>query len=368
MQKSTLLSLTSSPFLNKNDTICLIAPSGIVEPDHIEYAVNWIVENGFSPKVGIHLTDNFHRFAATDEHRLFDLQRALDCEETKMIWCIRGGYGMGRILDKLNWDKFIQNPKWIVGFSDITAIHLKINQLGFQSMHGFMPVQFKYVYQNQSNQELEKQFTASQKITLQQVQQSKKGEKGVSDDGFSNQDENRNRDKQNAKDSIQSLLNAFTGKQYQINSPYNQNNKLNNSRKVEKVEGEIIGGNLSMIINSLATPTEIDTDNKILFLEEVGENLYAIDRMLGQLCRAGKLKNLKGLIIGSFSGSKQTVEQFGFSVEQMVLNLTKEYNFPIAFDFPIGHTSENQTVICGANVIFEVNKEDGSLKFLQNSS
>lgn len=322
MQNSTSLKIPS--FLKPKDTIHLIAPSGIIDPNHIEYAVNWIIENEFEPKVGIHLTDNFFRLAATDKHRLFDLQKALDCEETKAIWCIRGGYGMTRILDKINWDKFLQNPKWLIGFSDITAIHLKINQLGFQSMHGFMPVQSKYLY--------------------------KKHEKG----SFTN-------DLENIQNSIHSFFKAITGKSYQINSIPNEKNKLG------LAEGEITGGNLSMIINSLATPTEINTENKILFLEEVGENLYAVDRMLGQLYRAGKFKNLKGLVVGSFSDSKQTVEQFGFSVEQMIINLVKEYNYPVAFDFPIGHTSKNETVICGANVVFEVNNKGGILKFLQNS-
>lgn len=342
--------LQSPPFLQPNDVIYLIAPSGVVEPNNIEHAVDWIMENGFTPKVGIHLTDNFFRFAATDEHRLFDLQRALDCEQTKAIWCIRGGYGMGRILDKIKWDKFIENPKWLIGFSDITAIHLKINQLGFKSIHGFMPVQFKYLYKEQTNSELEKVFTDSQKIE----QQINKGEKGMKDNYI------KSSDKKNIQKSIQSLFNALTGKSYQINSISNQKNKLTQ----QEAEGEIIGGNLSMIINSLATPTEINTDNKILFLEEVGENLYAIDRMLWQLYRAGKLKNLKGLVVGSFSASKQTVEQFGFSIEDMIINLVKEYDYPVAFDFPIGHTSENETVICGANVTFEVNINGGVLKFL----
>ncbi|WP_338765397.1 LD-carboxypeptidase [Bernardetia sp. ABR2-2B] len=339
-------------FLQPKDIICLIAPSGVVDSNHIEKATQWILEKGFVPKVGIHLTDNFFRFAATDEHRLFDLQKALDCKDTKAIWCIRGGYGMGRILDKLNWDKFLENPKWLIGFSDITAIHLKINQLGFQSMHGFMPVQFKYLYQSQTNLETQKSFTDSQKV---QIQQSKKGEKRVRN--TLKQDTSEVTDKIQIEKSIESFLQALLGKSYQINSLPHPKNKLG------ETEGEVIGGNLSMIINSLATPTEINTDNKILFLEEVGENLYAIDRMLWQLYRAGKLRNLKGLIIGSFSDSKQTAQQFGFSVEQMITDLVQEYNYPVAFDFPIGHTAQNEAVICGANVNFEVNKEGGVLKF-----
>jgi muramoyltetrapeptide carboxypeptidase len=328
--------LHAPPFLQKGDSIRLIAPSGIVEPIHIEQAVSWIEENGFVAQVGIHMTDNFFRFSATDEHRLSDLQKALDSQKIKAIWCVRGGYGMTRILDKINWTKFIENPKWLIGFSDITAIHLKINQLGFQGMHGFMPVQFKYLQQKQTD--LEKQVKSN----------------------FLEDENSKNIEK-----TIQNFLDAITGKSYQISSTFNKNNKLGETHG--KIKGEIIGGNLSMIINSLSTPTEINTDNKILFLEEVGENLYAVDRMLGQLYRAGKLKNLKGLVIGSFSDSKQTVEQFGFSVEQIILDLTKEYTYPIAFDFPIGHTSQNETVICGATVIFEVNNKGGVLKFLQNS-
>jgi len=348
---SSSTNLHAPPFLQKGDSIRLIAPSGVIEPIHIEQAVNWIEENGFDPQVGIHLTDNYFRFAATDEHRLFDLQHALDSEKIKAIWCIRGGYGMTRILDKLNWDKFIENPKWLIGFSDITAIHLKINQLGFQSMHGFMPVQFKYLYKEETNNELETAFRDAHKT---EFQQSQKEEKGIKISFV------KNKNTENIEKSIQSFFNAIIGKTYQINSIFNKNNKIG------KVEAEIIGGNLSMIINSLATQTEINIDNKILFLEEVGENLYAVDRMLGQLYRAGKLKNLKGLVVGSFSDSKQTVEQFGLSVKQMILDLVKEYNYPVAFDFPIGHTAQNETVICGANVVFEVNSEVGILNFTQN--
>ena len=332
--------LQSPLFLKPKDKIRLIAPSGIVEPQNIEQAVQWIIENDFIPQVGIHLTDNFFRFAATDEHRLYDLQKALDSDDIKAIWCIRGGYGMGRILDNLNWEKFLQKPKWLIGFSDITAIHLKINQLNIQSMHGFMPVQFKYLYANTENniasiQEKNDQFSITEAKSQEVIHIEK---------------------------SIQSFLHALQGKSYQIKAIANQENRLGNT------QGEIIGGNLSMIINSLATPTEIETDGKILFLEEVGENLYAVDRMLWQLYRAGKLKNLKGLAVGSFSGSRQTVEQFGFSVSQMITALVKEYTYPVAFDFPIGHTAENETVICGATVDFEVGKEGSILKFLQENS
>lgn len=330
-----LTTFISPPFLEPKDAICLIAPSGIVEPENIEQAVNWILDNDFTPKVGIHMTDNYFRFAATDSHRLFDLQNALDNPSIKAIWCVRGGYGMTRILDKLNWDKFIQHPKWLIGFSDITAIQLKINQLGIKSMHGFMPVQFKYVYPKETA------FSSTlpnSEINLEIEKQNQLP-------------------KLNIQKSIQSLLAALRGEPYQINASFHLNNKLG------KTEGEIIGGNLSMLINSLATPTEIDTTNKILFLEEVGENLYAIDRMLGQLFRANKFKNLKGLVIGSFSDSKQTVEQFGFSVEDMILNLVKEYNYPVAFAIPIGHTSQNETVICGENVILEVEETQTRIFF-----
>ncbi len=171
-------------------------------------------------------------------------------------------------------------------------------------------------------------------------------------------------DKKYAQKSVQTFFDALTGKPYQIVSIFNKKNKVGANET--KIQAQIIGGNLSIVVSSLATKTEINTDNKILFLEEVGENLYAVDRMLGQLHRAGKLKNLKGLVVGSFSDMKQTAQQFGFSVEDMILNVTKEYAYPVIFDFPIGHTAQNETVVCGANVIFEVNDKGGVLKFLQN--
>lgn len=300
------------PFLQAKDTVRLLAPAGIVTPVSIEHGVQWLIDNDFTPEVGIHLTDNYFRYAAKDEHRLHDLQKALDSPTLKAIWCVRGGYGMIRILDKIDWTGFCKFPKWIIGFSDITALHLKINQLGFASLHAFMPVQFRHLKDD------------CEKVNC----------------------------------STQSLKNSLLGNAHQVEALPSVFNKKGSAK------GELIGGNLSSLVNSLGTSTEIDTTNKILFLEEVSEALYAIDRMLWQLKRSGKLAHLKALVVGDFSELSQTKAQFGQGIEEIIREITQEYTYPVAFNFPIGHTAHNEAIICGSQVELYVQETTSLIKFV----
>ncbi|MEQ9659176.1 LD-carboxypeptidase, partial [Fulvivirga sp.] len=215
------------------------------------------------------------------------------------IYCSRGGYGMSRILDQLNFDNLLNNPKWIIGFSDITALHIELNNIGIQSIHGLMPVQFDYM-----------------------------GTEG-------------------SLESLKELL--FENKLwYQL--PGHTNNISG------QISGEIIGGNLSLLTDSLGTKSEINTNGKILFVEEIDEYLYKIDRMFNQLKRANKLSELKGLIVGDFSQQKDTNIPFGQTLEQIVLHHTSEFNYPIAFNIPIGHEPYNLAVPCGRVMKLSVTK------------
>jgi muramoyltetrapeptide carboxypeptidase len=293
------------PKLQKGDTIIILAPANAVQIDEISIAVQLFKDWGLQVKFGKNLFNTYHTFAGTDEQRLEDLQNALNDTTIKAIICARGGYGTTRIIDKLDFATFLKFPKWVVGFSDITILHAKLQILKIASIHGSMPLLFP-----------------------KQTQQS-----------------------------IFSLKKALFDEPVEINTNSHQFNKNGFA------QGVLVGGNLSLWVNSLQTNTEIDTTNKILFLEDVNEYVYHLDRMLVHLYRAGKLKNLAGLILGQFSETKDNLKSFGVSVEKTIAEWTKEFSYPIAFDFPIGHHSDNWSLVCGKEVILEVNQEKSTLKY-----
>ncbi len=292
------------PSLKSGDSICIVSPSRTIQAAQIEVAIDIFREWGLHVLLGEHIYDHYGYFAGTDAQRLNDLQKSIDNPEIKAVFCSRGGYGMSRILDSLSFEKLINNPKWIIGFSDITALHIQLNNIGIQSIHGIMPVQFDY---------------------------------------------------KDIEESIQSLKHLlFENKvDYQFSSHFDN---------IEgEVEAVIIGGNLSLLVDSLGTNSEISTEGKILFIEEIDEYLYKIDRMFNQLKRAGKLSGLKGLIIGDFSQQKDTSIALGQTLEQIVLHHTKDYLYPIAFNIPIGHEPHNLAIPCGRIVKLNVNKSNVQL-------
>jgi muramoyltetrapeptide carboxypeptidase len=287
------------PSLKPGDKIFIVSPSRTIQETQIIEAIEIFKKWGLQVELGRHVYDSFGYFAGTDEQRLGDLQKGMDDIEIKAIFCSRGGYGMSRILDQLNFDNLLNNPKWIIGFSDITALHIELNNIGIQSIHGLMPVQFDYM-----------------------------GTEG-------------------SLESLKELL--FENKLwYQL--PGHTNNISG------QISGEIIGGNLSLLTDSLGTKSEINTNGKILFVEEIDEYLYKIDRMFNQLKRANKLSELKGLIVGDFSQQKDTNIPFGQTLEQIVLHHTSEFNYPIAFNIPIGHEPYNLAVPCGRVMKLSVTK------------
>jgi muramoyltetrapeptide carboxypeptidase len=277
--------MISAAPLKENDTIGIVAPGRKIKKNELDAALKIINSWGLNTVISENIFSAEHSYlSGTDQERLQDFQSMIDNPNIKAIICARGGYGSTRIVDQFDFNPLIKNPKWIVGFSDITAIHLKLFSLGLQSIHGTMPVLFS---------------------------------------------------RSDSKASVEQLKKVLFGDGIIIEAENSSFNKLG------KCIGETIGGNLSLIVDSLATGTEPDTTGKILIIEEVDEYSYRLDRMMTQLKRAGKLKGLAGLVIGHFTDIKDMESSFGESFEKIILNAVKEYNYPVAFGFPIGHENPN---------------------------
>ena len=301
--------LIQPELLKSGDTISILAPSGVLNnfDNKITKAINIFRSWGLNVVLGNHIYDKNGHFAGTDKNREKDFQKALDNKNIKAIWCARGGYGAVRIIDKLNFDNYLKNPKWIIGFSDITVIHNKLNFLNSESIHAMMITGFEDIGQN--------------------------------------------------NDSLSKLKNVLFGDSLSYSIASNKNNKTGKS------EGIIVGGNLTLIQSTIGSKTELKMKDKILFIEEIGEYAYHIDRMLYSLKRAGYFENCKGLIVGQISDVKKNTTDFGRSINELILDVLDEYNFPILFDFPAGHEKTNFPIILGRKVILEVSKSDSKVIF-----
>ncbi|MFZ1806623.1 MAG: LD-carboxypeptidase [Cyclobacteriaceae bacterium] len=294
------------PPISKGQTIGIVVPARKVDHEKLREGIRVIESWGLKVELGKYCFEKDNAYlAASDAERLSDFQHMLDSPSVDAIFCARGGYGTTRILDQLDFSAFIKHPKWILGFSDITALHLKLHQLGVPSIHGCMPTQFS---------------NADHSVSIEHLKQ---------------------------------LL--FSDQPIEVSAPSNQHN-----RKGE-ASGIIIGGNLSLVIDSLGTSTEPDTVGKILVLEEIDEQLYKIDRMFTQLKRAGKLSQLAGLVIGHMTDLKDTELPFNHSIEDLVLNKVSEYKYPIGFNFPIGHESPNLPWRHSSSAQLEVTSEYSKL-------
>lgn len=296
------------PLLSKGQTIGIIVPARKADKELVLKGCDVIRSWGLQVELGKHcFEEGNHYLAAPDEDRLSDLQFMLDSPNINAIFCARGGYGTTRILDQLDFTTFIKHPKWIVGFSDITALHLKLYQLGIESIHGCMPVQFAKPEYEQSV------------ISLQEI--------------------------------------LFSDNEQKIKVKKSDFNRLGTGT------GRIIGGNLSLVVDSLGTETELESTGNILVLEEIDEPLYKIDRMLTQLKRAGKFSQLTGLVIGHMTDIKDTVLPFNQTLEAMILDKVAGYNFPVAFGFPIGHEAPNLAWRHSAKATLSVTPQQSILEF-----
>ncbi|OYU54077.1 MAG: LD-carboxypeptidase [Chitinophagaceae bacterium BSSC1] len=298
------------PYLKKGDTVAIVCPAGFLSHEKAQTCINTLVAWGFQVKLGKTLggvQQNY--FSGSDAERLADLQAMMDDPTVKAILCGRGGYGVSRIIDGLDFKQFKKHPKWIIGFSDITVLHAHLNSvIKTASIHAPMAGAFN-------------------------------------DGGAENE-------------WVQSLRKAIKGQLTNYSCLANPLNKLG------KAYGDIIGGNLSLLVHLIGTASSIKTKGKILFIEDIGEHVYQVDRMMVQLKRAGLLKDLAGLIIGGFTDMEDTTVPFGKSVQECIAEHLEEYDYPVCFDFPVSHAKENYAIKIGLPHQLLVGKNKTSLKEL----
>lgn len=294
------------PYIQPGDLIQIIAPAKAIEEEYVVFAKHFFEAAGYKVGIGKHCLGKNHYFSGTDEERTEDFQDALDNPEVKAIICARGGYGTVRIIDRIQWANQLRYPKWIAGFSDITVFHQQLQKFGQQSIHSTMPLNFQ----------------------------------------------------ENTPESLGTLLCALEGKPYSIEIPSNPNNKKGTAH------GEITGGNLSIVYSLIGTDSQPDYRGKLLFLEEVGEQLYAIDRMFFSLKKAGILDSISGLIIGGMTDIKDTTAStIGMTVEEIVLQHFRYRTIPICFDFPAGHIDDNRALVFGRKAVLNTDTNNTVLQY-----
>lgn len=286
-------------YLKKGDAIGITSPAGYITLEEIQPAIKKMESWGYNIKAGTTIGKRDFTFGGTDAERTNDFQQMLDDPEIKAIMCARGGYGAVRIIDDLNWEKFKTKPKWIIGFSDITVFHSHLTQnLNIASVHSKMCNSFP------------DDWSKAEPIQVE---------------------------------TIESIRLAISGEKMKYSFLPNSLNRHGSAM------GVLTGGNLKMLETLAGTKSDINTDGKILFVEDTGEYLYNIDRMFWNLKRSGKLDKLAGLLVGGFrvKPTEDPAEEFGKNLFEIVLEKVKEFNYPVSFDFPVGHQKNNFALKCG---------------------
>jgi len=311
-QHGTSVGTLIPPYLKKGDKIGITSPAGFIMPEDLQPAISSIENWGLKVKIGSSIGKRENTFGGTDEERRKDFQTMLNDPEIKAIMCARGGYGIIRFIDMLDFNYFQKHPKWIIGFSDITVLHSHINRnFGIASIHSKMCNSFPSDINN-----------------AEQVQVK----------------------------SIESIRKAMMGREMTYSGSTNAFNRSGNG------VGILVGGNLKTLETLSGTKSDLNTTNKILFVEDIGEYLYSIDRMFWNLKRTGKLSGLKGLIVGGFKIKPDDPgEDFGKSLFDIVLEKVKKYSYPVCFDFPVGHQKENYALKCGVRHNLIVSTSGSSL-------
>lgn len=299
-------------FLRPGDRVGVLAPASIVKYEDVVPGIKLFTEQwGLDVIEGKTLQTSFNQFSASDDERLADIQQMLDDPSIKAIIAARGGYGCSRIVDRLNFDKFLQYPKWIVGFSDLTAFLSRTFQLGYASIHAPMA----------------KTITCA-----------------------------------GAEAAAESLRQMLFGEMpaYEI-APHALN-------RTGSTVAQVVGGNLCLLAHMIGSETEIDTEGKILFIEDINEYLYNHDRMMIQLKRSGKLDKLAGLVVGQFTDMKDNNSPtFGKDAYQIIAEHVAEFNYPVCFDFPVGHVGDNRAMGVGMEAALSVTEDRTELRFILNS-
>lgn len=296
------------PYLKKGDCISIISPASCIEEEKVMAAVRMLEDSGFTVRIGDHVFARYGPFAGNDDERLYDIQTATDDPCVNAILCSRGGYGMGRIIDRIDFSALKKTPKWYIGYSDITVLHLWLNSVcGVVSLHAEMPV-------NYSNPGI----TSESYLTMIRA----------------------------LKGEAEPVTWNCTGKASFI------------------AEGPVTGGNLSLLYSLNGTRGEPDTDGAILFIEETGEYYYHLDRMLNSLRLAGMLKNLSAMIVGGMVKITEGDQVFNRSIEEIVLNMAGGYGYPVLFNFPAGHINDNRAFYMGRRARLDYDGNMASLSWL----
>jgi muramoyltetrapeptide carboxypeptidase len=293
------------PFLKPGDTVAIVCTARKFSAEDAKPAIELLNSWGLQVKLGNTIgLDNF-QLGGTDAERAADCQAMMDDVNIKAIWCARGGYGTVRIIDALDFTNFKQHPKWIIGFSDVTVLHSQLNVERVATLHAIMP------------------FTVP-KAPLKVKESLRKALFG------------------------EAISYSIPSKTYDVKG---------------KASGELVGGNISILYSLLGSKSSIDTDGKILFIEDLDEYLYHIDRMLYNLKRNGYFEQVKGIVVGSMSDMHDNEIPFGQNDIQIITVIAKEYNIPIAFEFPAGHQADNRALLLGTQVDLEVNEKEIKLNF-----
>ena len=291
------------PSLKKGDLIYITAPAKAIEKEYILFAKGFFEKQGFRVLISEHCLGAFNYFSGTDAERLADLQFGIDNPEVKAIFCARGGYGCIRIVDQIQWASMLREPKWLIGFSDITIFHQRLQRFELPSIHGTMPFNFE----------------------------------------------------KNSPEALETLLKALMGEKYSISCANDKFNKLGT------VQGKLVGGNLSILYSLLGTDDQIDYSDTILFIEDLAEHLYHIDRMLFAFEKAGVFNKIKGLIVGGMTDLQDTDTPFGQTIEEIILSHFKYRKIPIGFNFPSGHIPDNRSLVLGKIYELVINESETML-------
>ena len=293
------------PYLKKGDTVAIVCTARKFFPEDAKPAIELLDSWGLKVKLGATIGLDSCQLGGTDLERAADFQNMMNDDNIKAIWCARGGYGTVRMIDLLDFTIFKKNPKWIMGFSDVTVLHSQANAERVASMHCIMP--FTVPKASEEVKETLRKALFGEKIEY-----------------------------------------TIPAKPYDIQG---------------KADGELVGGNLSILYSLLGSKSSLVTNNKILFIEDLDEYLYHIDRMMYNLKRNGYFENLKGLVVGGMTDMHDNEIPFGQNAVQIITAIAKEYNIPVCFDFPAGHVKDNRALLLGKQVDFEVNEKEVKLIF-----